>query len=369
MWNRAKVRLEDETDEKCQLPVPIDYNFWTCSADIAERLPNRLHSHYLSLTSSAPPQSTRFHAEDSSFHSSLMLSQSWIPMITYHGDYYDECTGLGREATAYIAALQEQLAIYMKDHNRKGCDRPGDDSANLAYWKNAREFFFGVGPDEHKQGTSPLLFLKKRDTIWGHIMDIKHWHHVLADFPEVIFLHMRASSFPKYNHQIVSSRRRKRRIGWTVGRSLSEFSDVDDTWVAGLTWKESPDEFWVTADFFWNIYRRRGVREEKLRWMPLAVDAFNFDPVTRDTISRNYFFSFLFLDFGVQTKESKKNSFAKSTPHGRFIVDNQPGLTLPDLHERFVILSSFKWEDRKGWDILLEAYFLAFLKLENATSY
>jgi glycosyltransferase involved in cell wall biosynthesis len=77
------------------------------------------------------------------------------------------------------------------------------------------------------------------------------------------------------------------------------------------------DEIWVPSNFHLEVFKRSGVREDKLIVIPEAVDP----------------------DLWIYSADRVKAKQANSS---------------------FVFLSVFKWERRKGWDILLDAYWEAF---------
>ena len=94
-------------------------------------------------------------------------------------------------------------------------------------------------------------------------------------------------------------------------RTTSETDRIPDSWHACL---DLFDEIWVMSQHNARAFRRSGVAPERLRVMPGALDMELF------------------------------------TPHGRKLDLPQP------LVGRFVFLSVFDWQLRKGWDRLLAAF-------------
>eukprot|EP00802_Teleaulax_amphioxeia_P013526 Tamp_13577.p3 GENE.Tamp_13577~~Tamp_13577.p3 ORF type:complete len:215 (-),score=33.07 Tamp_13577:357-1001(-) len=89
------------------------------------------------------------------------------------------------------------------------------------------------------------------------------------------------------------------------------------------------DEVWVPTQFHVDVLRRAGVPAEKVVAIPEAVDS----------------------------------DFWRADATGADSADvalRFPVLADVLLEQRFVLLSVFKWEHRKGWDVLLDAYWCAF---------
>eukprot|EP00928_Gymnodinium_smaydae_P036538 TRINITY_DN25522_c0_g1_i2.p1 TRINITY_DN25522_c0_g1~~TRINITY_DN25522_c0_g1_i2.p1 ORF type:complete len:475 (-),score=99.38 TRINITY_DN25522_c0_g1_i2:39-1463(-) len=107
--------------------------------------------------------------------------------------------------------------------------------------------------------------------------------------------------------------------GFSVGRTMYETDRLPEAWVARI---ERMDEVWVPSAFAVEQFAASGVSRSKLVVVPEAVDTHLFDPA-----------------------QHKPLDVAQKT-------GTRPG--------DFVFLSVFKWERRKGWDVLLKAYFEEF---------
>jgi len=90
-------------------------------------------------------------------------------------------------------------------------------------------------------------------------------------------------------------------------------------------------EIWVPTDFHASSFAKSGVNPDKLVVMPESVDVDAFNPDT-------------------------------SLP-----LDSLPGY--PETRDHFKFLSIFKWEARKGWDILARAFYEEFTQQDNVTLY
>ena len=115
-----------------------------------------------------------------------------------------------------------------------------------------------------------------------------------------------------------------RGAAFTIGRTMYETDAMPKDWVARCN---SMDSIWVPTSFHQETFRRAGVAAHKLVVLGEPVDTSFFDPA-------------------VATPLPLPTRKAKSPPPYRF-------------------LSVFKWEQRKGWDVLLSAYFQEFEPSEN----
>eukprot|EP00760_Papus_ankaliazontas_P037893 PhM_4_TR8780/c0_g1_i1/m.49513 len=135
----------------------------------------------------------------------------------------------------------------------------------------------------------------------------------------------------------------RRKPDYVVGRSMYEFSRIEDAWVHACN--TVPDEIWVPSVFVKNVFETSGVHPDKLVIIPEAIDVYAFDP-------------------NVATR-------VNLPPHG------------PNAHWRhwanrpyeaaqqnyFKFLSNFKWEPRKGWEVLFFAYFSEFSAADEVSLY
>lgn len=106
----------------------------------------------------------------------------------------------------------------------------------------------------------------------------------------------------------------------SIGRSMYETDRVPEDWVPRLN---RMDQVWVPSQFGLEQFVSSGVKREKIAVVPEAVDTDHFNPSVEP------------LDLG------------------------------PGLQGQYLCLSVFKWEKRKGWDILLRAYFEEFTGADN----
>ncbi|EKX50468.1 hypothetical protein GUITHDRAFT_67024, partial [Guillardia theta CCMP2712] len=98
-----------------------------------------------------------------------------------------------------------------------------------------------------------------------------------------------------------------------IGRTMTESWTLDHSWVRCA---QRVDELWVPSKWHVEAFKNAGIPEDKLMAIPEAVDTEFFDPAL--------------------AKKQERHS------------------------DDLVLLSVFKWEHRKGWDVLLDAYWSAF---------
>ncbi|PRP80096.1 glycosyltransferase, CAZy family GT4 [Planoprotostelium fungivorum] len=137
--------------------------------------------------------------------------------------------------------------------------------------------------------------------------------------PSFFVSHKPPTNYPKwpYRGNIVIENRPK----YVIGRSMTESDPMPDKWLERI---ESVDEVWVPSTFHFEQFVRAGVPKDKVIVMPEAVDVDLWNPhVTRPLKIEG-------MD-----------------------------------HSKFLFFSVFKWEDRKGWDVLLEAFMKEFKPTEN----
>lgn len=117
---------------------------------------------------------------------------------------------------------------------------------------------------------------------------------------------------------------------WRIGRTMFETDSVPADWVARCN---SLDEVWVPTAFHLEAFARAGVLRSKLAVLGEPVDTEFFDPASHAPLP---------LSGG---------------PSG----DGGPAAEAAP----FRFLSIFKWEERKGWDVLLSAFLAEFSREER----
>jgi glycosyltransferase involved in cell wall biosynthesis len=121
-----------------------------------------------------------------------------------------------------------------------------------------------------------------------------------------------------------------------IGRSMYEFSRIhaDHIKIAN----EVADEIWVPAQFVYHSYLSSGALKDKLVIVPEAIDTHAFNPLSAGKY--------------------------ELPPKDLFHMCNRK-VTHEDVMKSYTFLSDFKWEPRKGWDVLFESYFRAFTASDN----
>lgn len=117
-------------------------------------------------------------------------------------------------------------------------------------------------------------------------------------------------------------------ITYRIGRSMFETAGLPAHLVQHCN---AMDELWLPTEFNRDTFTQAGVAPEKIRVVPQAIDAADFDPVKHQPL------------------------LLKALTSAQLVTGVDNG-TAAALEKPYVFLSVFKWEARKGWDVLLDAY-------------
>ncbi|KAK6923478.1 Glycosyl transferase, family 1 [Dillenia turbinata] len=124
-----------------------------------------------------------------------------------------------------------------------------------------------------------------------------------------------------------------------IGRTMFETDRVSEEHVRRCN---KMDYVWVPSEFHVSTFTESGVEPSKVVKVVQSVDVDFFDPFKYEAIDL--------------------------ASLGRLVL----GTGLPNVNlkkKEFVFLSVFKWEYRKGWDVLLEAYLKEFSKVDEVVLY
>ena len=114
---------------------------------------------------------------------------------------------------------------------------------------------------------------------------------------------------------------------------MYEFTKIPPRWVNEC--RDNADEIWVPSIFVKDVWLDNGIAPEKVVLIPESVDVFFFDPDVAGKLEIPFSNDFLFYD-------------------------SRSERPVKQVEKEYKFLSHFKWEDRKGWDVLYEAYFSSF---------
>ncbi|CUG94242.1 glycosyltransferase-like, putative [Bodo saltans] len=141
----------------------------------------------------------------------------------------------------------------------------------------------------------------------------------------------------RYSNEIF----RHRYPDYVVGRSMYEFTKIEEVWKKPLALE--CDEVWVPATFVANAFINSDVDPNKIVVIPEAIDTYFYDPTAHDPV----------------TLPPSPNTWAHFC--------NRPAdANTPD---HFKFFSNFKWEGRKGWEILFTAYLREFKSTDPVSLY
>ena len=124
------------------------------------------------------------------------------------------------------------------------------------------------------------------------------------------------------------------RPNFVVGRTMIETDRISPSWVSKLNTPGAVDELWVPSQFLLDAFYMSGVRRSLPMFVvPEAIDVEVYNARRFSESQRQAARHALLLEANLDTSTSAAD---------------------------FVFLSNFKWEPRKGWDVLLRAYFSTF---------
>eukprot|EP01012_Entosiphon_sulcatum_P015389 TRINITY_DN20356_c0_g2_i1.p1 TRINITY_DN20356_c0_g2~~TRINITY_DN20356_c0_g2_i1.p1 ORF type:complete len:619 (-),score=83.73 TRINITY_DN20356_c0_g2_i1:418-2274(-) len=222
-------------------------------------------------------------------------------------DVYCSCTGVNIEAINFLFPLEKHLPI--KAIGKPDCWCPGFPPA----YKQALQRMASHKPfmiDRMTNfGTKFPQFVSNRSTVW--------------------ISHKPPDAYPQFPYDGTIYHRN--RPNYVIGRSMIEVSSIRADWVTacngGLV-----NEVWVPSKFMYDVFSDSGVNKSKLFIVPEAIDTDFYNPAT---------------------------------------VSPLPWIVTPrnKHYNNFKFLSTFKWEDRKGWDVLLRAYFQEFTSKDPVSLY
>jgi len=132
---------------------------------------------------------------------------------------------------------------------------------------------------------------------------------------------------------------RSRRPAYIVGRSMYEFTKIPSEWVAHAN--RHAHEIWVPGQWVRDVFVENGVKPGRLAVMPEGIDTWHYDPTAQ-----------------------RKARLPKPTVPGKVFCNRDE----PEAASFFKFFSNFKWEPRKGWQFLFEAYFKEFMHGSTSTS-
>ena len=141
----------------------------------------------------------------------------------------------------------------------------------------------------------------------------------------------------RYNKKLL----KERPADYVVARSMYEFSRIGKNWVDGIA---DVNEVWVPAKFVATAFAISGVPKEKLVVIPEAVDTYFFDPDVQDAVP-----------LPLEGAHAKRWIHYCNSDHSSVAASPRA----------FKFFSNFKWEPRKGWETLFEAYWRAFGSAAN----
>jgi glycosyltransferase involved in cell wall biosynthesis len=112
-------------------------------------------------------------------------------------------------------------------------------------------------------------------------------------------------------------KRKRSYLDYFIGMTMLEVDRIPQSWVDECN---VMDEVWVPSNFCAKVFKECGVKREKIQVIPIGINTQRFTPKNEPLFTRT---------------------------------------------ETFRFLSIFQWNDRKGWDVLIESYLKAFTSEDN----
>jgi glycosyltransferase involved in cell wall biosynthesis len=214
-----------------------------------------------------------------------------------------KCCGFTTELTSYLVGARRGFHVEASIGPQCFCDN------NIAYVADQLEF-------AHSSNMMPLL-----------------------ETDALVMIHHRA---PNSIHSVtVAQELITYRPDYRIVRCMYEFSRIPADWVNVSNDDSRVNELWVPGQSVRQAFVDSGVRAEKISILPEAVDVHFFDPAVH-------------RPFLVETLPSLFGDGLHCNTAGAALLNN------PHVVRPYIFFSQFKWEPRKGWDVLLQAWAQAF---------
>eukprot|EP00002_Diphylleia_rotans_P003143 TRINITY_DN12116_c0_g1_i2.p1 TRINITY_DN12116_c0_g1~~TRINITY_DN12116_c0_g1_i2.p1 ORF type:complete len:941 (-),score=193.42 TRINITY_DN12116_c0_g1_i2:227-3049(-) len=156
---------------------------------------------------------------------------------------------------------------------------------------------------------------------FANILERTTTNEILLNETVIWISHKPADAIPRFPYR--GNLYFPRHPHYVIGRTMTEVDLLKPHWADYCNNDTYYDEIWVPSQHSYEIFVKNGVKPHRLHRIPEALDVDLYDP------------------------EITKAAILPGQPSG------------------FNFLSVFKWEDRKGWQYLLRAYFREFRKKDD----
>lgn len=119
------------------------------------------------------------------------------------------------------------------------------------------------------------------------------------------------------------------------------------------------DELWVPTSWHARVFESQGLPPLRMKVLPEFVDTGLFRPADNDAGAGAA------CELGEPERHDGAGNGARTSTH--VSVGHSAGVHLDRARGGFTFVSVFKWEHRKGWDVLLGAYWSAFRRQDGTT--
>ena len=144
-----------------------------------------------------------------------------------------------------------------------------------------------------------------------------------------------------------------------IGRSMYEFNVLPSQWQSH---ENEVDEIWVPSRFVRWVFQQNGFAPSRIVVIPEPIDVFFFDPATTRPLN-------LPFPHGHAPWRRKSNLLVTATSLNKSVNASRRCEQQSAAAQFFKFLSVFKWESRKGPDILFQSYFESFTSTDHVSLY
>ncbi len=204
--------------------------------------------------------------------------------------------------------------------------------------------------------------------VMSTLVSLQHPKPAISKWPsiDVFISHKPASRYPVWPYRgVITIPKRPR---YVIGRSMIETYDLPSDWPGRI--KSDVDEVWLPATFLVDVFRRSRVPQNKLFVIPEAVDLSLYNPDrTEPFVLPPPIPAAEADDQELEISDDDDQSGSGSAPPTRPPPPAQSSTEPAGRLKSFKFFSLFKWEDRKGWDILLKSFVLEFNPSDDVALY
>lgn len=280
------------------------------------------------------------------------------------------CFGFTNEVMHYIAPLEQQGVLVRSSNAKDSCFCPGMPTSFEQSLHRAVE---GASIRELGEWTKDV-----RVPFIGGLRVEDGGENRGRPLARVRILHKDPGSYPTRwgGRQKSPVPRDTPREIW-IGRSMYEFNKLPAHWLAH---QEEIDELWVPSEYVRWVFLDNGFmsgREAHVVVIPEPIDVWAYDPLNAGPQLALPLVHVASTSSGSSSSWPPEYNWAHASnvklaasdllPSGSNVNRGGRG-PHEELRQYYKFFSVFKWEERKGWEVLLRAYFAEFAAITPTTT-